>query len=36
MKYLVEIAVGPVQAFIASARKLRDLWFGSTLLSELS
>lgn len=36
MKYLVEIAVGPVQEFIASARKLRDLWFGSTLLSELS
>lgn len=36
MKYLVEIAIGPVQEFIASARKLRDLWFGSTLLSELS
>jgi len=36
MKYLIEIAVGPVQEFIASARKLRDLWFGSTLLSELS
>ena len=36
MKYLIEIAVGPVQDFIASARKLRDLWFGSTLLSELS
>ena len=36
MKYLIEIAVGPVQEFIASARKLRDLWSGSTLLSELS
>lgn len=36
MKYLIEIAVGPVQEFIASARKLRDLWFGSKLLSELS
>ena len=36
MKYLIEVAVGPVQEFIASARKLRDLWFGSTLLSELS
>ena len=36
MKYLIEITIGPVQEFIASARKLRDLWFGSTLLSELS
>ncbi|MCQ2103256.1 MAG: type III-B CRISPR-associated protein Cas10/Cmr2 [Fibrobacter sp.] len=36
MKYLIEIAIGPVQEFIASARKLRDLWFGSRLLSELS
>ena len=36
MKYLVSIAVGPVQDFIAAARKTRDLWYGSWLLSELS
>ncbi len=36
MKYLITIAVGPVQEFIASARRSRDLWFGSWLLSELS
>jgi CRISPR-associated protein Cmr2 len=35
-RYLVNIAVGPVQEFIASARRLRDLWYGSYLLSELS
>ncbi len=29
-------SVGPVQDFIASARKCRDLWFGSWLLSEVS
>ncbi|NNM55359.1 MAG: type III-B CRISPR-associated protein Cas10/Cmr2 [Spirochaetales bacterium] len=34
--YLIEIAIGPVQDFIASARKLCDLWFGSYVLSELS
>ena len=34
--YLIQITIGPVQDFIASARKLRDLWFGSDLLSELS
>ncbi len=34
--YLIQITIGPVQEFIASARKLRDLWFGSHLLSELS
>ncbi|NCC32371.1 MAG: type III-B CRISPR-associated protein Cas10/Cmr2, partial [Chloroflexia bacterium] len=28
--------IGPVQEFIASARRSRDLWFGSWLLSELS
>ncbi len=33
---LLLIGIGPVQDFIASARKLRDLWFGSHLLSELS
>jgi CRISPR-associated protein Cmr2 len=36
MKYLFQVAIGPVQSFIASARRTRDLWFGSTLLSELS
>lgn len=35
-KYLISIAIGPVQDFIASARRSRDLWFGSWLLSELS
>lgn len=28
--------LGPVQDFIAAARRCRDLWFGSWLLSELS
>lgn len=36
MTYLISIAIGPVQEFIASARRSRDLWFGSWLLSELS
>lgn len=36
MKYVLTIALGPVQGFIATARKTRDLWGGSTLLSELS
>lgn len=35
-KYLVTFSVGPVQGFIASARRSRDLWGGSWLLSELS
>jgi CRISPR-associated protein Cmr2 len=35
-EYLILISIGPVQDFIASARKLRDLWFGSEMLSELS
>jgi len=35
-KTLLLISIGPVQDFIASARKLRDLWFGSYLLSEMS
>lgn len=34
--YLISISIGPVQDFIASARRSRDLWFGSWLLSELS
>jgi len=36
MQYLFLVSVGPVQDFIASARRSRDLFFGSWLLSELS
>jgi CRISPR-associated protein Cmr2 len=36
MTYLVAIAIGPVQEFIAAARRCRDLWYGSQLLSEIS
>ena len=36
MKHFIIVGIGPVQDFIASARKSRDLWFGSWLLSELS
>lgn len=36
MKYLLSISIGPVQDFIATARRSRDLWFGSWLLSEIS
>jgi CRISPR-associated protein Cmr2 len=36
VKYLVAVAIGPVQDFIAAARRCRDLWYGSHLLSELS
>ena len=35
-QHLLIISIGPVQEFIASARRSRDLWFGSWLLSELS
>ncbi len=34
--HLLAFHVGPVQDFIATARRSRDLWFGSWLLSELS
>jgi CRISPR-associated protein Cmr2 len=34
--HLLLISLGPVQDFIAQARRSRDLWFGSHLLSELS
>lgn len=30
------VSLGPIQEFIASARRCRDLWFGSWLLSELA
>ena len=36
MKYLVSVSIGPVQDFIAAARRCRDLWYGSYLLSEVS
>ncbi|MGQ9924612.1 MAG: type III-B CRISPR-associated protein Cas10/Cmr2 [Armatimonadota bacterium] len=36
MTYLLSISIGPVQDFIAAARKTRDLWAGSYLLSEVS
>lgn len=35
-KQVLIITIGPVQQFIAQARKTRDLWYGSHLLSELS
>jgi len=35
-KHLLALSIGPVQEFIAAARRTRDLWFGSHLLSELS
>ncbi len=35
-KFLFLCSIGPVQEFIATARRSRDLWFGSWLLSELS
>lgn len=33
--HLLLITIGPVQDFIAQARRTRDLWYGSHLLSEL-
>lgn len=36
MSHLLAISVGPVQEFISAARRTRDLWFGSHLLSEIS
>ena len=34
--YLLQVSIGPVQEFIAAARRTRDLWFGSFMLSEIS
>ncbi|NHW23797.1 MAG: type III-B CRISPR-associated protein Cas10/Cmr2 [Archaeoglobales archaeon] len=31
--YLLSVSIGPVQEFIAEARKTRDLWIGSFMLS---
>lgn len=36
MKTFFLCSLGPVQDFIATARKSRDLWYGSWLLSELA
>lgn len=36
MKHLMIFSVGPVQEFIATARRSRDLWYGSWILSELA
>ena len=36
MEYLFQVSIGPVQSFIASARRTQDLRFGSQLLSELA
>lgn len=36
MNYLLQISVGPVQDFISAARRTRDLWFGSNMLSEIA
>lgn len=33
---LLTLAIGPVQSFIAAARKMEDLWAGSHLLARLS
>lgn len=35
-RYLLLVTIGPVQEFIAAARRTRDLWSGSRLLSDLS
>ncbi len=34
--HLLLVTIGPVQDFIAQARRTRDLWFGSHLLAELA
>lgn len=34
--HLLALTVGPVQELISAARRTRDLWFGSYLLSEIS
>ena len=34
--FLIEISFGPVQGFIAAARRSRDLWGGSHILSEIA
>lgn len=36
MSHLLALSIGPVQEWIAAARRTRDLWFGSLVLSEIS
>ena len=36
MNYLLTLSIGPVQSFIAAARRTRDLWYGSYLLSDVA
>ena len=36
MAYLMQIRLGPVQSFIQQARRTRDFWFSSHILSALS
>jgi CRISPR-associated protein Cmr2 len=36
MPHILIVTLSPIQDFIAAARRTRDLWFGSWLLSELS
>ena len=36
MDHLILVSLGPIQDFIASARRCQDLWFGSWLLSDLA
>jgi len=36
MSHLLAVSIGPVQEWIAAARRTRDLWFGSLVLSEIS
>lgn len=35
MKEIVIFAIGPVQSYIAAARRTQDLWAGSRLLSDI-
>ena len=35
-RHLLLVDIGPVQTFIAQARRTRDLWLGSALLSSVS
>ena len=36
MSHVLILSLGPVQDFIVAARRTRDLWFGSWMLSELA
>lgn len=35
-RYLLHISIGPVQEFIADARRIKDLWAGSKLLAAIT